>query len=205
MSSAAFVGRLLCRNQEWLDLCVDFSVNKFEAAMTLRTFPVFMYPLIAWLLPARKRIAQNLDLAERLITPFIANHPSSSKNGQLPTLIDWMIENGNEKENRPDNMAARQLILTLASIHTTATAVSHALFDLCMHPELSEALQTEIEASFLGETVGVLGQEYLSRLHLLDSFLVESQRHNPPILRESFTIGANAVAFTKSLQWLHNA
>lgn len=157
--------------------------------MTLRTFPGFMSPLIAYFLPACKRIVQNLEVAEKLIRPLIVNHGSMGDRveGEVKTLMDWMIENGNEKENRSDKMAARQLVLTLASIHTTATAVSHALFDLCAHPELLEPLQKELEACLQGQKVEVNGQEHLSRLHLLDSFLVESQRHNPPILRESFT------------------
>jgi cytochrome P450 len=184
MSSAAFVGPSLCRNQDWLELCVDFSIAKFEAAMTLRIFPVFTYPSIAYFLPARKRIASNLESAERLIKPLIENHRSDGKE-EMESLIDWMIGNGTEKENQPENVAARQLVLTLASIHTTSTAVSHALFDLCAHPELLGPLQEEIETSLHGG-VEVLGLEHLARMHLLDSFLVESQRHNPPILREFF-------------------
>jgi cytochrome P450 len=165
-----------------------------------------MSPFIAYFLPACKRIVRNLEVAEKLIRPLIVNDRSMGDRveGEAKTLMDWMIENGNEKENRADKMAARQLVLTLASIHTTATAVSHALFDLCAHPELLEPLQTELEACLQGQKVEV-GQEHLSRLHLLDSFLVESQRHNPPILRESITIAQTLKLPLKIFKWLHNA
>jgi cytochrome P450 len=57
----------------------------------------------------------------------------------------WMLNNAKEDEAILAKMASRQLILTLASIHATSMAVSHALYDLCAHPEWFEPLRREIE------------------------------------------------------------
>jgi cytochrome P450 len=106
------------------------------------------------------------------------------------TLLNWMMDNGNEKENGLFEMSARQSILTLASIHTTSMGVANILFDLSAHPEWFDVLReeiTEVEKDLgkLGEENGVGAKEWLPRLEKLDSFFVESQRFSPPILCKS--------------------
>lgn len=87
-------------------------------------------------------------------------------------------------------MSTRQAILTLASIHTTSMAAANILFDLCAHPEWFPVLREEIEnitkeLGPIGSGPGSGAKEWLPRLEKLDSFFVESQRINPPILRTS--------------------
>lgn len=88
-------------------------------------------------------------------------------------------------EGSLEEMAARQCILTLASIHTTAMTVAYALFDIIAHSEWVAVLRDEIDEAL--KTHGELGQDmpvkqWLQHLEKMDSFILESQRHNPPIL-----------------------
>ena len=99
-----------------------------------------------------------------------------------------MMDHGTEDEKRVDKMSTRQAILTLASIHTTSMAVTNIIFDLCSYPEWFPVLREEIdnitaELGPIGSTPESGSKQWLSRLEKLDSFFLESQRMNPPILR----------------------
>lgn len=194
MSAKVFMGHPACRNKEWLELSIDFSIDMFTAAFALRMFPPWTHPIVAHLIPARYRVKKNLRLAQRLIQPLMERHADAVRRsaGQQvdedDTLLNWMIDHGNEDENRVDKMSTRQAILTLASIHTTSMAVTNIMFDLCAHPEWFPVLREEID--IITADLGPIGstsesglKQWLARLEKLDSFFVESQRVNPPLLR----------------------
>lgn len=188
--SRVFLGYPACRNKEWLHLCLAFTINVFATSFALRMFPPFMHSFIAHLLPSRYWIRGNLGKAEKLIRKLIddhgaratqkANDPYTHNQNEMASLLDWMIENAQGKEAEPHRLAARQLILTLASIHTTSMALAHALFDLCAHPEYFEPLREEL--LMVLEQPGGLSKRNLEQLHKMESFLAESQRLNPPVL-----------------------
>ena len=187
-TAKVFIGHPACRDIEWLCLSVDFSVNLFTTAFTLRMFPLWMHPVICYLLPSRYKVKKSIDTAARIIKPLMEKHRETPTKKQESVaegddvLLNWMMDNGNEKENELYEMATRQCILTLASIHTTSLAVTNMLFDLCAHPEWFDPLIREI-FDVLAETEGKGSTgERLRRLEKMDSFYVESQRFNPPIL-----------------------
>lgn len=92
-------------------------------------------------------------------------------------------------------MAARQCILTLASIHTTAMTVSNIIYDLCAHPEWIPEMVEEVDDVYnrlakpgakWGEksNSGITTKDWCALLQKIDSLFVESQRLNPVILRK---------------------
>lgn len=194
MSAKIFMGYPACRNLDWLKLSIDFSIDLFTAAFSLRMFPPWLHPIVARLNPARWKISGNLKKAQKIIGPLMEKHRDALRRkaagdevAEDDTLLNWMMDNGNEKENTLFEMATRQSILTLASIHTTSMGVANLLFDLCAHPEWfpvlrEEIAQTEKELGALGTVEGVGAKQWLPKLEKMDSFFVESQRFNPPIL-----------------------
>ncbi|KAF2787550.1 putative cytochrome P450 [Melanomma pulvis-pyrius CBS 109.77] len=188
--SRVFLGYPTCRNKEWLHLCLAFTVNVFATSFALRMFPPFLHSFIARLLPSRYWIRRNLDKAEKLIVQLIDHHaeraaqkahdPGMHREDEIASLLDWMIENAQGNEAEPQKLAARQLILTLASVHTTSMALAHALFDLCAHPEYMVPLREELLDVL--QQPGGLCKRNLEQLHKMESFLAESQRLNPPVL-----------------------
>ena len=192
MSAKVFVGYPACRDMEWLQVSIDFSIDLFMTAFTMRMFPPWLHPIVAHLIPARWRLRNQMGIGKRVVGDVIRKYKQAKAEGYEPeeTLLGWMIDNGSEKENDIDEMAARQCALTLASIHTTALAASNFLFDLCAHPEWFPVLIDEIHE--VNKTYGCLGQQkdlttrqWIAKLEKMDSFLVESQRTTPPILRTS--------------------
>lgn len=148
--------------------------------MTLRLFPAIVHPFLAPLLPSYWRLHRNLATANRLIGHMVQERRNvkGSEHNKYDDFLQWMMNDAKGIEGRPDKLAHRQLILSLASIHTTGMAAAHAMYDLCAHPEYFEPLREEL-LSVLKEDRGWY-KTTLNKLKKLDSFLKESQRLNPP-------------------------
>lgn len=192
ISARVFVGHDLCRNEEWLETSIHFTEDVLMTVLTLRLFPSYLHALIAPVLPSYWRVKSNLQAAKRIISPVIReraanqsmpNRQSAQDSAKDNDLLQWIMDAARGSEGEPDKLANRQLLITLAAIHTTTMAVSHVIYDLCAHPEYIEPLRSEIQ-SMLGDD-GHWNKGSLSKLRKLDSFLKESQRWSPPSLRQS--------------------
>ncbi|KAE8375461.1 cytochrome P450 [Aspergillus bertholletiae] len=185
ISARVFLGLPACRNEEWLDTSIHYTDNVFATVMLLRRLPKFLHPLVGPLLPSYWAIHKNLRTAKRIISPMVrqrrAEEAKRDPNYEKPNdLLQWMMDGANQNDGQPDKLAHRQLLLSLASIHTTTMAAAHCLYDLCHHPEYFEPLREEIQ-DVIGQDGG-WKKTTLNKMRKLDSFLKESQRINPPSL-----------------------
>ena len=94
-----------------------------------------------------------------------------------------MDDEATGSDARPEKLAGRTLILTLAASHTTSMAACQALFQMCQYPEYISELREEVKR--VVEDGGGWRKTTLTKLWKLDSFVKESQRLHPPSLRES--------------------
>lgn len=187
------MGRPVCRDILWLQVSVNFSVDMFTTAFMLQIFPSWMHFIVIYLLPWHWRLQRQVAIAKRFIATLMQQHANALESGESEedTLLNWQIDHATPSEKTISEMAKRQCVLTLASIHTTSMAVSNMLYDLCEHPQWFSTLVEEIEeiTEDLGEEIGserpnVSGRQWCDRLQKLDSCFVESQRLHPPILCE---------------------
>lgn len=184
ISARVFLGNPACRNEEWLDTSIQYTENVFGTVMLLRRLPKFVHPIVAHCLPSYWRLHSNLRTAKRIISPMVnqrradqaKNDPSYEKPNDL---LQWMMDAANENDGQPDKLSHRQLLLSLASIHTTTMSAAHTMYDLCAHPEYFEPLRQEA-LEVLREDGG-WKKTTLNKMRKLDSFLKESQRVNPPV------------------------
>lgn len=212
MTAKVFLGDPACRDETWLGISVAFSIDLFTASFTMKMFPPWMYPVIAPLIPARRRVLKQLKAAQVIVGEQMRKHASlkekraQAARGEVSltaeeaqdTLLDWMLDHGKGEEVRVEEMSARQCVLTLASIHTTASQAANMMFDLCEHPQWWGVLQEEVDEiakdlgppGLAGEMKeeggsggGVSVKEWCVRLEKLDSFFQETQRREPPIMR----------------------
>ncbi|KAK8132038.1 cytochrome P450 monooxygenase, partial [Apiospora kogelbergensis] len=199
MSARLFMGYPACREEEWLKVSINFTYDMFLAAFTLRMFPPWMHLFVAPFVPARWRIRSQMRTARKYVGELTRKHTDALSRGEKgqDTLLSWMIDNGTEEEKAIPEMAARQCVLTLASIHTTSMSVSNLLFDLCTYPEWFPVLREEID-----EVVKAHGRieegrlnhkQWLAKLEKMDSFIIEDQRINPPILLNPQRIALEAL------------
>lgn len=194
MAAKAFVGHPACRDLDWIRISVGFSMDVFKTGLILRMFPPLLHPIVARLLPSRRRVMENLRTAERILGPLMEKHRAAiaarargEEVGEEDILLHWMMDNATEEENKLDNMAVRNLFITLAAVHTTSMSASHMLFDLCAHPEWLHVMREEIsevkrELGPLSSSPSASPKNWLARLEKMDSLFVESQRMNLPSL-----------------------
>ncbi|QIX02158.1 hypothetical protein AMS68_007675 [Peltaster fructicola] len=182
LSSRVFLGQELCRNQRWLEIAKDYTVDSFVAAMKLRFTPVPLRPLGLLVYKECWAIRKEYADATKLITKEVEMRKERVQKaldaGQKPPktadTIGWMHEICQRKGTKTDLVAA-QLSLSLAAIHTTTESLLYLLMDICKHPEVVKPLREEM-VSVLRENGW--SKTTLYKMKLVDSFLKESQRIN---------------------------
>ena len=94
-----------------------------------------------------------------------------------------MIEIADEAEGDPQSLAHLEVVLSLASIHTSQMNAVHCLYDLVARPYYLGLLKDEIAR--VVEEDGPWtdwNKSSFTKLRVLNSFMKESQRWNPPSL-----------------------
>ena len=195
LAAKVFVGHPACRDPEWIRVSVGFSMDVFKTGLLLRMFPPLLHPIIARLLPSRRAVLDDLEIAKRTLGPLMdkhREHVAAKARGEEveeeeDILLHWMMDHATDEENKLDNMAVRNLFITLAAVHTTSMSATHMLFDLCAHPEWLDVMRDEIsqvkrELGPLGSSPEAAPKHWLARLEKMDSLFVESQRMNLPSL-----------------------
>ncbi|KAL1981482.1 hypothetical protein VTN96DRAFT_2511 [Rasamsonia emersonii] len=179
-----FVGPSLCEDEEWLSTALTYTENAFKTIIILRIFPDWAKPVVSLLIPFSYKVTWALKKAQRIIVPLILKRREAEKNNpnyeKPEDFLQYMMDGANEFDGRPDKLAHRLLILTLAAVHTTSMAATQTLFDLCAHPEYIEPLRQEVIEVL--EREGGYKKQTLTHFQKLDSFMRESQRLNPPSL-----------------------
>ncbi|MCJ1241081.1 hypothetical protein MMC14_009085 [Varicellaria rhodocarpa] len=187
VSARVFLGPKVCRDEKWLQTSIHYTEDVFMVILTLRFFPPYLRPFVAAVLPATWKVRAHLRTAKKIIVPIINAGRKAEKEDpryeKPSTLLQWMMDAANEDEGKPHKLAHRQLLLSLAAIHTTTMAASHAIYDLCSMPELFEPLREEIVEVLEHDRAWL--KQGLNKMRKMDSFLRESQRFSPSSWRTS--------------------
>lgn len=94
-----------------------------------------------------------------------------------------MMEIAAPQESDAASLAHLEVVLSLASIHTSQMNAVHVLYDLLAYPEYLELIRDEIREVAREEGPWMNWQKAtFSKLRRLNSFMRESQRFNPPTL-----------------------
>ena len=178
LSSRVFLGKELCRNERWLSISKDYTVDTFMASNLLHLVPDLVRPIVYWFIPTCTRLRKEVRDSRRLITPEVNKRieqaqkalEANEKPPKTADTIGWMVE---VAKGRPVDYVAGQLSLTMAAIHTTSETTAKCLANLCDHPEIVDPLRNEM--------IKVLREDgwsktTLYKMKLLDSFLKEVQR-----------------------------
>jgi ent-kaurene oxidase len=182
-----FVGLPLCRSKEWLHASLDFTENVFATVASLRLMPTFAHPFLVRFLPSWYHLHDNVKTAKRLLIPLIrdfkAYSATSSSEGD-DTVLKWMVDMAADAtEADQDKLAERQLMISLASVHTTSMALAHVILDLAAHPEYIPEMKEEVERVLIEG--GGISKNTPRNFEKLDSLVRESQRMSPPSFSRS--------------------
>jgi hypothetical protein len=110
-----FVGPL-CRDQNWINLSLSYSVNIMGSVKTLQTYNKIVRPLVAPFLPQLRKLDQHKTQADHMLRPYIAAALDARKvktadgkeAGSELHLISWMLNHVDTAKKIDTNMLARE-------------------------------------------------------------------------------------------------
>ena len=184
VSTRLFIGPTLTHNEEWLKVAIGYTVNLVEGARIIKLYRPWLRPFIYRFLPEFRALYKNRQDAIRLLAPIIKERrEAGDKEGyEKPNdMLQWMMDSRIKKHSHDRDyhyQAEHQLILAFAAIHTTTNAVTHMLYDLGTMPDFVDTIRQEIKTE-LSKNGGAWDGKLMKSLKKTDSFMKESQRHNP--------------------------
>ncbi|KAF7864081.1 hypothetical protein EAF04_007046 [Stromatinia cepivora] len=200
MSGGVFLGLPYCRSPQWLEISTEFTENSelkliicgtseltykaFVTIVTMRSFPTWLHPLLGPILPSVWRGKSHIRRGKVFLAPIFKELLRKSSGGMVKerseeeSVMSRMVETASTSERDPKLMAHLEMVLSLASIHSTQMNAVHVLFDLAAHPEYFDELRKEIHDVY-EEDSGWKKSSY-SKLRKMDSLLRECQRFSPP-------------------------
>ncbi|KAI8955479.1 cytochrome P450 [Xylaria longipes] len=184
-SARIFVGYPMCRDEEWLECSTKFALDVMIGAEKLKQWHPWLRPIAQYIVPEMTRIRGDHRRALELLQPELekrSKEPVNTEASSYNDMIEWMQQRAKKLGDRSfdsKELANLQMLTATAAIHTTRLAIIHALYDLAARPEYIEPLKMEILEVTKGNN-GTLRKQHLTQMRKLDSFMKESQRHNPP-------------------------
>ncbi|KAF9257927.1 cytochrome P450 [Marasmius fiardii PR-910] len=173
-SNRLFVGLPLCRNKDWIDLNINFTIDFFTTAGKCSLFPQFLQPLVAWYINS---LGKSVARANSHLGPIIRNRLERVENREEDLendLVTWLVKVlPGKRYAESEDMTKRILTINMAAIHTTSQALTHALINIAAHPEYITPLRAEMEKAISEDG---WSKAAMGKMRMLDSFLKESQR-----------------------------
>ncbi|OCH95706.1 cytochrome P450 [Obba rivulosa] len=182
-----FVGLPKCRDDDYLDLVINFTSAVIKGRTLINLFPTWMKPFVGSLISSTKRSA---DRATKHLQPIIdAREADFHKLGdswdEKPNdMMMWLMDEARDKPDMLEAVVKRILVINFAAIHSSSSSVTHALYHLAENPSILYEIRQEVDPVIKEEG---WTKASLAKLWKLDSFMKESQRFN----------GLNGMALTR--------
>ncbi|KAH6707961.1 cytochrome P450 [Leptodontidium sp. MPI-SDFR-AT-0119] len=193
-SGRIFVGRPLSRDEEWIKLTVNYTVDCSNAVKDVGKIKPWLRPILVPLTPSIRTAMQYRQKVAQKLKPQLKEMIEASKNIQkeddddrhdfVPSdqhsMATWSIGHYPPGENPTAETVADTILAgSFAAIHTTTMTLTNILYDLAAHPECQKVLREEIQRISAEEPSGKLRKKMMPKLRKLDSFIKESQRIHP--------------------------
>ncbi|KAF5341335.1 hypothetical protein D9758_016165 [Tetrapyrgos nigripes] len=175
-SNRLFVGLPLCRDPDWIDLNIQFTVRVNSIAAIINLFPDILKPIVGNLLSPTGTVTRR---AHRHIGHIIQDRLDKQDQygrdweDKPNDLVSWLLdENPGGKYRTAEDIAMRLLNTNMAAIHTTSFA--SILYYLAVQPDsVIKALREEIVAVVEDHGWSKVSMGYLRKM---DSFMKEVTR-----------------------------
>ncbi|KAK1969994.1 cytochrome P450 [Colletotrichum sublineola] len=180
VSGRIFVGSNLCRDEGYINTCIDYTKVLMAAVYAITMVPSFLRPFVAPWLPTTRALRKQFTKAEELLQPLLVAHREASEKGEYQDdMIQWILDSQQRFGTFSDHrLAIAQLDLSFAAIHTTSITLTNAFYWLAAKPELIPVLRNDVQQASV-HSQGQLTSPILQKMHKLDSFLKEVLRLTP--------------------------
>ncbi|KAG5643941.1 hypothetical protein DXG03_009353 [Asterophora parasitica] len=177
-SNRLFVGEPLCRDPDYMDINIKFTITVTKAAGILNLIPAFLRPLASHFLTS---VSTSIDRSVKYLSPLIEERRQSIAEygkdypGKPVDMLSWLMDDAEREEATNRGLTRRILTVNFAAIHTSTMTFCHALLYLAAFPEYVLPLRDEVQ-----EVVDREGWTHagLAQMVKIDSFIKESQRLN---------------------------
>ncbi|KAF9237109.1 cytochrome P450 [Melanogaster broomeanus] len=171
-SNRIFVGLPLCRNPDWVDLNIQFTLDVVKGGIIIGLFPKFMAPFVARFMTSvpgstrrgMKHLGPIIEERKKCLEEYGAAWADKPND-----LLSWLMDEAKGSQCSIESLTRRILTVNFAAIHS----FTQALFNLAANPQYIQPLRQEVES--IVETEG-WSKSALAKMRKIDSFLKESQR-----------------------------
>ncbi|KDQ57928.1 hypothetical protein JAAARDRAFT_34744 [Jaapia argillacea MUCL 33604] len=178
ISNRVFVGLPLCRNKDYGQLNIQFTIDVVKGAAIINLFPSFLKPLAGRLFT---NVPASIERGMKHLQPLIEERLKCMEeygedwSDKPNDMLMWFMEDAKGEERTIRNWTLRILTVNFAAIHTSSMSFTHALFHLAANPQYIQPMREEVEAIVKEEG---WTKAAMQKMRKLDSFLKESQRFN---------------------------
>ncbi|KAJ6557715.1 cytochrome P450 [Mycena capillaripes] len=178
VSNRLLVGLPLCRDQEYLNFNINYTINIFLRGRLIALLPDVLKPILSPFIAARNTLMNRML---KFVGPMIEerlrneNEFGSEWEDKPVDLLSWLLELAEGPERTPPALALRMLAVNMAALHSTSSALTSALYDLTTYPNHIEPMRAEAKRAVQQEG---WTKAAINNMHMIDSFLRESQRLN---------------------------
>lgn len=169
---------------EWIRTSIEYTVNVMTCATDLKKLSPWKRPFLYRTLPTYQATQANRAAARRLIQPIVRRRREAMEdpghkgsNDMLQWVLDERVRRSAHDRDF-EKLSDVQLELANAAIHTTSMALLNMLYDLVAMPEYQDIIREELQEA-LEKSGGEWDGVFLKGLQKTDSFMKESQRHEP--------------------------
>ncbi|KAI1127403.1 cytochrome P450 [Nemania abortiva] len=173
------VGPELCQSDEWITVALGYTSACLGAMSIVREkySPSWRW-LAKYTSPEVKKAVKLHQQASRILKPYLEARlqQEAETEPSQGDAIQWLVtvyEKSGIKLT-PDQLAYDELLLTVASIHSSSATALATLMDLIAHPESLAEIRDEIAR--VNAKHGTWTRNALGDLRILDSFMKESMR-----------------------------
>lgn len=131
-SGRIFVGPDLCRDENYLDAAVNYTLDMTAAIRAVGLISPWLRPFLASRAPQVKKLHYRFQQADEFLRPVVtarrqAVHGTRDEKNNPGDMLQWLIESQDKFGQQSDRAISKyQLSLTFAAIHTTTAALTNA-------------------------------------------------------------------------------
>ncbi|KAL5492509.1 hypothetical protein ACEPAI_3956 [Sanghuangporus weigelae] len=178
-SNRIFVGLPLCRDPDYIDLNITYTIDVMKTVYTIIRVPEILRPVVG---PIVSTSPRSIRRGMKLLRPALEERfRLYEENGddwsEKPVdMISWLLDDAPEIERRNvRELTKRMLVINFAAIHTSSNSFTHALFHLAAEPKYIVPIREEVERVI---NENGWSKVAMTKMWKLDSFMKESQRMN---------------------------
>ncbi|KIJ13842.1 hypothetical protein PAXINDRAFT_80222 [Paxillus involutus ATCC 200175] len=171
-SNRMFVGLPLCRDPNWINLAMGFTLDVIKGGVTIGLFPKVLAPLVARFMTSVPRSARR---GMKYLGPIIEERRRHLEEygkdwADKPNdFLSWLMDHPEASDSSIKDLTLRILSVNFAAIHL----FTQALYILAANPQYMQPLREEVES--IVEKDG-WSKGALVKMRKVDSFLTECHR-----------------------------